>query len=158
MLKINRKVEYGLVAMRHMSEKPREHLTSVREICDLYGTPFDPLAHVLRLLNRGGVVQSEQGAHGGYRISANLDELSLAEFIRVIDGQLAFADCMRHDKRNDCCLGSNCNIIQPMSALNDRLVEILGAVTLGELLKTQGKPADRSSEKISPFLLKTAIV
>ena len=156
MLKINRKVEYGLVAMKHMAEKPPEHLTSVREICDLYGTPFDPLAHVLRLLNRGGVVQSEQGAHGGYRISVNLDSLSLAEFIRIIDGQLAFADCLRHDNREECCLSAKCNIIQPMNALNDRLVEFLGAVTLGDLLKTPLKDAQKPDAQLSSYLLKTA--
>ncbi|MDH4248697.1 MAG: Rrf2 family transcriptional regulator [Deltaproteobacteria bacterium] len=149
MLKINRKVEYGLVAMKHMAGKPREHLTSVREICDLFGTPFDPLAHVLRLLNRGNIVQSEQGAHGGYRVSINLDELSLADFIRVIDGQLAFADCLRNDNRGDCCLSSHCNIVEPMNALNDRLVEFLGSVTLGELFKSR---LDGNRKPASPFL------
>ena len=39
MLKLNRKVEYGLVALKHMATKPEGALTSVREICDRFGTP-----------------------------------------------------------------------------------------------------------------------
>lgn len=138
MLKINRKVEYGLVAVRHMLSKPREELTSVREICDAYGTPFDPVAHVLRLLNREGIVQSEQGAHGGYRLAGDVSQTSLAEFIKVIDGQIAFADCFRNDKRSSCNLKDSCNINQPMDSLNRQMVGLLKTLTLDDFFSGSG--------------------
>ena len=152
MLKVNRKVEYGLVALRHMHMKPKGDLTSVREICDQFGTPFDPLAHVLRILNTNGIVQSEQGAHGGYRLLENLDNVNLADFIVMIEGELAWTECSRGENLCKCGMVDSCNIIEPMHQFNERLIEFLKSVTISDLLQLNGnllnialKPADGES-------------
>jgi len=134
-LKVHRKVEYGLIALRHMHGKPRENLTSVREICDHYGTPFDPLAHVLGILNAKGILKSEQGAHGGYRLLENLKNINLAEFIEMIEGQLAWIECARPEDECKCGLMESCNIIGPMHDFNRRLIMFLKSITLDELLQ-----------------------
>jgi len=132
-LKVNRKVEYGLVALKHMLAKPKGQLTSVREICDHYGTPFDPVAHVLRILSAGGLVQSEQGAHGGYRLVEDMRNINLAQFIEMVEGHLAFADCLR-DEECRCNLIERCNIISPMQVLNNKLLDFFKSVSLREML------------------------
>ena len=134
MLKLNRKVEYGLVALCHMHGKPQENLTSVKEICDLYGTPFTPLAHVLRILKTNGIVKSEMGTHGGYRLLKNLKNINLAEFIEMIEGQLAWMECARDEDECKCGMMDSCNIIGPMHDFNRRLITFLKSVTLDELL------------------------
>ncbi len=134
MLKLNRKVEYGLVALKYMNSKPKGQLTTVREICEHHGTPFDPLAHVLRVLNTEGVLQSEQGAHGGYRIVGNLEEISFAHLIEMIEGQLGFTDCIKF-KDCSCTLMERCNIISPMVAINQQLLEFLRSVSLAALVQ-----------------------
>lgn len=139
MLKVNRRVEYGLVALKHMSGRPKGRLTSVREICDTYKTPFDPLAHVLRILNVNGIVESEQGAHGGYRLLENLENISLAQFIEMIEGQLAWTECIRNEEDCKCGMLGTCNIIGPMHEFNQRLIGFLKSVTLAELLQLNGK-------------------
>ncbi len=138
MLKVNRKVEYGLVALKHMSGKPRGRLTSVREICEAYKTPFDPLAHVLRILNTNGIVKSEQGAHGGYRLLENLENISLARFIEMIEGQLAWTECSRGERECKCGMLDSCNIVAPMHEFNERLIGFLKSVNLAELLRVNG--------------------
>ena len=134
MLKVNRKVEYGLVALKHMLGKPKGELTSVREICDHFGTPFDPVAHVMRILNSAGLVKSEQGARGGYRLQDHILDVTFGDFIEIIEGHaLAFTDCLRvGDCR--CTLMDRCNIVSPMHQLHDRLRVFLRSITLNELL------------------------
>ncbi len=134
MLKENRKDKYGVSALKHMNGKPKGELSTVREICERYGTPFDPLAHVLRTLNAAGVLQSEQGAHGGYRIAGNLEELSFADLIELIDGQLAFTDCLKSGFCA-CTIAEHCNIISPMFTVNKRLLEFLRTITVVELVE-----------------------
>ena len=135
MIKVNRKVEYGLVALKHMRNKDGSHLTSVREICERYGTPFDPVAHVLRILNANGLVRSEQGAHGGYRLVSDLEQVSLAAFIEMIEGQLAWTDCIREDEECRCSMTETCNIITPMHEFNQRLTRFLESISLADLLQ-----------------------
>ena len=134
MLKVNRKVEYGLVALKHMNSKPKGQLSTVREICERYGTPFDPLAHVLRVMNSEGVLQSEQGAHGGYRIIGNLEEISFANLIEMIEGQMGFTDCIKFGDCG-CTLMERCNILSPMYAINQKLLEFLRSVSLWDLVQ-----------------------
>jgi len=133
-LKVNRKIEYGLIALKHMQAKPRSQLSTVREICERYGTPFDPLAHVLRVLNARGVLQSEQGAHGGYRIAANLEALSFADLIEMIEGQLAFTDCIKLGECG-CSMVERCNILSPMHVVHQRLLHFLRTISLAELVQ-----------------------
>lgn len=64
MFKINRKIEYALIALKHMSHKKPGQLTSAKEICDIYRTPFDPTSRVLQILSQNGILQAEQGARG----------------------------------------------------------------------------------------------
>lgn len=135
MLKVNRKVEYGLVALKHMLAKPKGQLTSVREICEHYGTPFDPVAHALRILNSQGLVQSEQGAHGGYRLLEAVRTVNFADFIEMIEGQLAFTDCLREEEDHACSMSGRCNIIHPMQTFHRKLMEFLRAMPLVEMLQ-----------------------
>ncbi|HEX9841567.1 MAG TPA: Rrf2 family transcriptional regulator [bacterium] len=135
MLKVNRKVEYGLVALKHMFGKPKGQLTSVREICDHFGTPFDPVAHVMRILNAEGLVKSEQGAHGGYRLQDNVLDITFGDFIEIIEGHpLAFTDCLREEEDCRCTMMERCNILAPMHRLHDRLRGFLRSIKLGDLL------------------------
>ncbi len=151
MLKVNRKVEYGLIALKHMNGTPKGELSTVREICERYGTPFDPLAHVLRTLNAEGVLQSEQGAHGGYRIAGNLEDLSFADLIELIEGQLGFTDCL---KSGDCActIAERCNIVSPMHTINKRLLNFLRAITLAELVDhDEGLPGELAKQMQGRF-------
>ncbi len=141
MLKINRKVEYGLVALKHMLSKPKGQLTSVREICETFGTPFDPVAHVLRILNADGLVKSEQGAHGGYRLLDNVTDVSFGDFIELIEGHsLAFTDCLRDEASCRCGMMDRCNIVAPMQQFHGRLLTFLRSVKLAEILEDDVVP------------------
>lgn len=148
MLKVNRKVEYGLIALKHMMQKPKGQLTSVREICDHYGTPFDPVAHVLRILNSEGLVQSEQGAHGGYRLLDGTAGTSLGRYIEMIEGPTAFTECAREEDCR-CTMTDRCNIMSPMQLLNNRLLEFLHSITLQDLLSQAPLAATPEFKKLS---------
>lgn len=134
MIKINRKVEYGLVALKYMMGKPSDQLTSVREICEHFGAPFDPLAHVMRILNSNGLVKSEQGARGGYRLLGDVTTMPFGDFIEMIEGHpLAFASCVLEDD-DRCNMKERCNILSPMHHFHLRLMEFMQSVTLGDLM------------------------
>jgi Rrf2 family protein len=149
MLKINRKVEYGLVALQHMLTKPPAQLTSVREICDRYGTPFDPLAHVMRILSTAKLVESEQGAHGGYRLVADLSRFSVAEFIELIDGQLALTECIKSEEECRCALLDRCKIVSPMHYFHEHMMRFLRSMSVLELLDHPTAAAPAAAKSLS---------
>jgi Rrf2 family protein len=80
LLKITRKVEYALIALRHMQAKDPKGLTSAKEIAIHYRIPKQLLAKILQQMSRDNIVEAVQGPAGGYRIRANLGEISLKDF------------------------------------------------------------------------------
>ena len=79
MIRLNRTTEYGLMALRYISRK--QGCTSAREVADTYGLPFEITAKTLLRLKDLGLIQSTQGARGGYTLSRCMKEISLAEFL-----------------------------------------------------------------------------
>ncbi len=131
MLKASRRVEYGLMALKWMLQKPEGSLTTAREISDKFGASFETLARTLQSLHRYEVLESIQGAHGGYRIRAKLSEISVAAFCRMIEGDIPFIAC---DGKSGCDMHHQCNIISPMTVLNFKLQTFLSSVSVSDLL------------------------
>lgn len=136
MFKINRKIEYALIALKHMSHKTPGQLTSAKEICEKYGTPFDPTSRVLQLMTQHEVLQAEQGARGGYQIIKDLTKLSLKELCDYIIGPIEIANCF-HSEVCNCEIMHSCHIIAPMLNLNEHLNGLFEKITVAGLLESK---------------------
>ena len=132
MNKLNRKLEYSLMALKHMSQKRPGELSTAKEIAESYSAPFDATARVMQLMAQSGLLRSEQGANGGYQITKDLSRTSLQELMDVIQGPTKIARCMH--KQEPCELKSSCNIISPINNLNQKLNQFYQGLTLRDLL------------------------
>lgn len=132
MNKMNRKLEYSLMALKHMSQKMPGELTTAKEVSEAYHAPFDATARVMQMMAQRGVLKSEQGATGGYQITRDLSKISLQELLSIIQGPTKIAKCIH--KGELCEMESNCNIISPIFNLNQKLNEFYKNLTLRELL------------------------
>jgi DNA-binding IscR family transcriptional regulator len=74
----------------------------------------------------------------------SLNNVSLAEFIEMIEGRLAWTDCSRGQTDCKCDMLDSCNIIEPMHQFNRRLIEFLKSITLADLLQLNGNLIDIS--------------
>jgi Rrf2 family protein len=146
MLKINRTTEYGLMALRHMSRKAdAAEVTSAREVSDSYGIPFEITAKTLQRLKDTGLIQSAQGARGGYTLLKPLDQVSLAEFLRLMEGPQSVVLCShvqaprgaspQPDGNCGCEYNERCEIKDGMSNLNRRLLRMFSEIRLTEILE-----------------------
>lgn len=145
MFKINRKLEYALISLRHMSAKTPGQLTSAKEICDIYHTPFDPTSRVLQVLAQHEIVRAEQGARGGYQILKDLSKISLFDLTQIVEGPMQIVDCF-HLKYSECDMTSSCNVISPMLNLNEKIADLFKTINVKELIQSrnQGEKQIRS--------------
>jgi Rrf2 family protein len=130
MIKINRKIEYALMALKLMKEKNLSELTTAREVCDRFETPFDTTSKVMQLMNNCGILLSHKGVKGGYTLARDLFDVSYMELVELIEGKSFMMDC--HE--GPCDLYHKCNITQPIKRLNDYLINIFNSISLNELL------------------------
>lgn len=136
MFKINRKIEYALIALKHMSHKTQGQLTSAKEICDIYQTPFDPTARVLQIMAQHGIVRAEHGAHGGYQVIKDLSKISLAELTDMLTGPIEIANCF-HGDYSHCELTASCNVVGPMLNLNEKISSLFRTIVVTDLIQSR---------------------
>lgn len=132
MSRINRKVEYALMALKFMSQKIPGELTSAKEVSENLNTPFDATARVMQIMAQNSLLRSEHGANGGYQITKDLGKISLHELVEIIEGPTALVKCVL--KENPCDIQSKCNIVSPITNLNQKMNEFYKNVSLKELL------------------------
>lgn len=148
MNRLNRKVEYALMALRYMCSKVPGELTTAKEVVDQTGCPFDATARVMQLMAQKGILKSEQGSHGGYAIVRDLSKTSFYELIEMILGPLGIVKCVH--AVNMCELEGTCNIRSPLAELNARLIEFYKNLTVFEILKLKDRPVTQPREVLVP--------
>lgn len=145
MFQFTKKTEYAIIALKHIASQSEGTYSSAREIADRYHLSFDLVSKIMQKLKREGYVQSHQGILGGYSLSTDLDQVSLARFIEAMDGPLGMIECARpggvDGKGTQTCIQFNhCTIVGPMRRLNGRVKDVLGSTTLGEIFAGVSDP------------------
>ena len=71
MLKITRKIEYALIALRHLQQNDIGVLSTSKEIASKYDIPKELLAKILQNLVKNNIISSTKGPYGGYEVIAD---------------------------------------------------------------------------------------
>ena len=131
MLRLSKKADYALLALRHMAAHSERPAHSARELAEAYDIPAELLAKVLQSLVRAGLLASHQGIHGGYGLSRSSDLISVADVIQAIDGPLTVTACS--DTDHSCDQYAKCNIRDPLWRIKDRIISALSATSVTDL-------------------------
>tara|TARA_Y100000996_G_scaffold303428_1_gene240730 strand:+ start:344 stop:742 length:399 start_codon:yes stop_codon:yes gene_type:complete len=130
MLKISRKVEYALIALRHLQGQDKRELTSAKELAKTYGVPQELLAKVLQRLAKKNIIDAVKGPQGGYRLSIDPNSMKLTEFFEVIEGPMGIMDCYFD---SGCEQMDGCTIRTPINRINDSIRTMFNNMTLAEI-------------------------
>lgn len=132
MLRLSKKADYALLAMRHLAAHTDRGAASAREIAETYDIPAELLAKVLQKLVRAGVLASHQGIHGGYGMARPAEAVSVADVIQAVDGPVTVTACSDTDQ--SCEQYAKCNIRDPLWRIKDRIVQALASTSVAELV------------------------
>jgi len=99
-MRLSRKSDYALRAVRYLSGLPTGKLGSINSIAEAESIPREFLAKILKDLTRGSILVSYRGVTGGYRIARKPREISFLDVIEAIDGPIHL---------NLCTEGKDCN-------------------------------------------------
>ena len=131
MLRLSKKADYALIAMKHLATRADAASASAREIAEQYDIPVELMAKVLQRLARRGLLTSHQGTRGGYRLSRPSHAISVADVIQAIDGPLTVTACST-DAEN-CGQFAKCSVRDPLWRIKDRILLALSTCSLAEV-------------------------
>ena len=132
MLKLTKKADYGLIALRHLAVSSRG-TASAKEIADAYHIPLPLLAKVLQKLTRGHLTMSVAGTNGGYRLARSAQNISALEVIRTIDGPIILTNCFT--EHGACDQSSACTVREPLRHVHEAILDLLQRMTIDELAR-----------------------
>jgi Rrf2 family protein len=131
MIRLSKKADYALLAMRHLAAHGDRASISARELAEAYDIPAELLAKVLQKLVRARLLESHQGIRGGYGLLRPAADVSVADVIQAVDGPLTVTACS--DADHSCEQYAKCNIRDPLWRLKDRIVSALSATSVASL-------------------------
>jgi len=132
MTKLNRKVEYSLMALKYLHSQGAVKVTA-KEVAEALHASFDVMARVMQIMAQRGLLTSEHGASGGYRLGPLLPQVSLFDLVEMIEGPTALVKCISDE--HGCEIQSSCNIASPVKSLNDRLNRFFKEIPVKELVE-----------------------
>jgi Rrf2 family protein len=134
MVRLSKKVEYGLIAIRHVAARTNGHIVTAREIADTYGISYELLAKVLQRMAKAGLIISHQGVNGGYSLAKNPVEITVSMIINVIEGNVPMiAQCMV-DGPSSCGVFDVCTIKSPLHKVQANIERAFESMTLAEIV------------------------
>jgi len=95
---ISAKAEYAMRALLTLAADPDERSQTAERLASAQSLPVKFLENILVDLRRGGLVRSQRGAEGGYRLALPARDITAADVLRLIDGPLAEVRGARPDE------------------------------------------------------------
>src|SRR3954469_25440687 len=91
------KAEYGVRVMAHLARAGGDDPISLGTIADAEGLPLAYLEHLVQRLRKADLVESRRGAHGGYTLAREAADISMADVVRALEGEIAPIECITAD-------------------------------------------------------------
>ena len=105
-MRLSTRSRYGIRALTTLAAHQAPDGRCARELADEEELSKKYLESILAKMRAAGIVRSVRGAHGGYVLSRDPHELTVAEVIKVLEGSLAFVECVEDpdycDRHDDC--------------------------------------------------------
>ena len=133
---LSQKARYAIRALSVLADLPAGEQAQIAQIADAARVPRKFLEQILVDLKKRGLVHSQRGKRGGYRLSRDAEDIALAEVIRTIDGPLALSPCasrMAYRKCDDCLDEATCTIRKVLLEVRDATADILEHRTLASM-------------------------
>ena len=139
MLKLTKKVDYALIALKHLVVHGPES-SSAKEIADLYGIPQPLLSKILQKLSKNGFLQSEHGTNGGYKLTRDPRQITALEVIRLIDGPVFLTTCFT--EHGYCCHTDKSIVRDPLQKVHEGILRLLASISIWDMSQETPKTAD----------------
>jgi Rrf2 family protein len=130
MLKLSKKIDYGLLAINYMASHHQAAVANTKQIAEEYHIPLELLAKILQKLAKKGLVQSQNGPKGGYTLAKAPSNITVADVVEAIEGPIRIADCY---KLYRCIQMDRCSIRTPVEKIQASIIRLLNSMTMEQI-------------------------
>ncbi|MDP3534097.1 SUF system Fe-S cluster assembly regulator [Halomonas sp. M1] len=133
MLKLSRLTDYAAVVMAQIARYPHDSHTAAG-LAEAVQLPHPTVSKTLKMLVKAGLLESQRGAQGGYRLARPASHITAAEIISAIEGPVAMTECSQAE--GECELAATCGVADNWQRVSLAIRTLLESVTLAHLADT----------------------
>jgi FeS assembly SUF system regulator len=130
MLRLSKLTDYAVVVLVRLSRDLGVQTSP--GIAATTGIPEPTVAKVLKTLAAGGLVASQRGARGGYRLLRPLSTIPIADVLAAVDGPIALTACVE-GSTVECESQGLCPMRGRWDPVNEAIHQALSAITLADM-------------------------
>jgi Rrf2 family protein len=153
MLRLTKKADYGLMALKFLAEHGDTASLSAKDIAEAYHIPPQLLAKILQRLAKEGLLRSHAGMNGGYTLARSSKEISAFEVIKAIDGPLFITSCVTESGL--CDLTNSCTIKEPLARVNESISDVLKKIRICDLVESDREHPRKQGGEIDLVTIRT---
>jgi Rrf2 family protein len=146
MLKLTKKADYGLIALKHLAVNSPAS-SSAKEIAEAYGIPAALLSKILQKLVKNGFLRSEHGTNGGYKLARDAREITAYDVIRTIDGPVFLTTCFT--EHGYCCHTDKCIVRDPLQKVHEGILRLLASISISDMSADSSKTESKREDELA---------
>ncbi|GAP12117.1 transcriptional regulator, BadM/Rrf2 family [Bellilinea caldifistulae] len=138
-MRLSKRGEYGIRALLHLAERAKEPqpLISLQALAEKENIPVKFLEQIMIPLRNAGLVHTQKGPGGGYKLAKPAEQIFIGSIIRILDGMLAPVTCVSKTAYApcDCPDEKSCGLCMVMADVRDAITAILDNTTLASIVQ-----------------------
>ena len=138
-MKLSTKGRYGLRALIDLAQNGGEQPVSITSISTRQDISERYLEQLMSMLKKAGIVRSVRGAGGGYVLVKRLEDISVGDVLRALEGSLEPVDCAGLEPNGGCSFSDSCVTKYVWKKINDSINQTVDEIKLDQLVKENGK-------------------
>lgn len=142
---LRRNTDYALRLAVNLAKHYGEESLSTRVLAEDEDVSYQLACKLMQKLHAAGLVESDMGPKGGFRLRRVPEEVSIQEVIEAIQGPLRLNRCLLND--GFCARQDTCPVHEKLSHLQEQMNSYLKGVTLGELAKNRQSTRKRTKRR-----------
>lgn len=152
-MKLTTQEEYGLRCLLRLGRENDGHSLTIAELSKTEGISAPNVAKMMRILRRAGLVKSTRGKEGGYTLARAPEQVNVGEAMAILGGRIFDSRfCERHSGSVRLCTNStDCSIRSVWRVIQDLVDDVLGRMTLKDLLRTEHEMKAWASPRAIPL-------
>jgi FeS assembly SUF system regulator len=132
MVRISRLTDYAIVLLTHFVAHRGDAVLNARDLAARTRMPAPTVSKLLKALSKGGLLVSQRGARGGYRLARAPEQIAVSDIVRAIEGPIHITDCSG-ELEGLCALEERCGLRVRWTRINQVIRGALEGLTLADM-------------------------
>lgn len=148
-MKISTKGRYGLRALIDLAQYSEIEPVSINSIATRQGISERYLEQLMTLMKKAGLIKSIRGASGGYVLAKEIEEISVGDVLRALEGNLQPVECAAFSQDDSCEASGVCVTKYVWQRINESINKTVDEISLKQLVEESKNVKDtHSSDKM----------